>query len=376
MFEETHFIDIAFDPAVPHNELPTLPPSIELEDKRILKTCIDARVALAELNQICLYFPFPELILRVFAWLEVVNSCALDEYNVDINEVLKLPRYYSPHESEFERAFAIQQTMIHGLELIKKRTLDISLLQELCSEIERSPMPVRRVSIQVKSRENVPVYTPPVGSELLQSLLGNWEKFVNVEAGDLDPLVLIAVAHYQFEAIQPFSSSNSALVRLVDYLLLQEEGLLSQPILNFSGWLYKNKNEYCNLQLDVTQQQRWLPWIDFILRGIAASAIETAAQLKTTETLINHTHDFIAQKLPRIYSPDLMQVLFSEPHVRIHNLVEQGIARRQTASVYLKQLCAIGVLAEVPYGKEKLFVHKKLLSVLTGPTRQYVKYQL
>jgi len=186
--------------------------------------------------------------------------------------------------------------------------------------------------------------------------------------------VLIAVAHYQLEAIQPFSTSNGTLTRLVDYLLLHEEGLLSVPVLNLSSWFYRNKNEYNNLHLQVTQQQQWREWINFLLKGVAASAEETAQRLQATESLIRHTDDFIKQKLPRIHSAELCEVLFSEPCVRIQNLVERGIARRQTASVYLKKLCEIGILSEIPHGKEKLFVHQKLQTLLCGSSSQYQKY--
>jgi len=363
MFENAHFINMAFDPAVPYEELPLLPPSGDVEDKTVLKGCIQARVALAELNQICHYFPIPALLLRVYPWLESQGSCALDGTVVEVVELFKLPRNQVSTEKNIERVVALQQALELGHNLVQERRLNISILQELCSAIEGSPMPVRRISTQIFDAENgeTPIYTPPVGSELLQSLLGNWEQFIHVDAGNLDPLVLTAIAHYQLEAIQPFSTSNGTLTRLVDYLLLQEEGLLKLPVLNLSSWFYRNKHDYTGFHLQVTQQQKWRQWINFVLKGLAASAEETAQRLKATENLIRHTDQYIAQKLPRIHSADLIDVLFSEPCVRIQNLVERGIARRQTASVYLKKLCAIGVLFETPHGKEKLFVQRDIL---------------
>ena len=376
MFENAHFINMAFDPAAPYDELPLLPPSGEMEDKTVLKACIQARVALAELKQICHYFPAPALLARVYPLMEAQGSCAIDGGFVPNAELFKLPPDSVGGDAYVERVVAVRQALELGLELVQERALDISILQELCSCVERSPMPVRRVSAQLTDPRNkdTPLYTPPVGSELLQSLLGNWERFIHVDAGNLDPLVLIAIAHYQLEAIQPFSAGNGTVARLVDYLLLFEEGLLEIPVLNLSAWYYKNKQDYAHLHLQVTQQQHWRAWILFILKGLASTAEQTARRLKATESLVRHTDEFVAAKLPKIHSPELINVLFSEPCVRIQNLVGQGIARRQTASVYLKRLCEVGVLNEVPYGKEKLFIHHKLLTLITGSSDQYRQY--
>jgi len=128
MFENAHFINMAFDPAAPYDELPLLPPSGELEDKSVLKACIQARVALAELNQICRYFPFPALLLRVYPWLEAQGSCALDDIIVDVAELFKLPKNYAPNDKKMERVIAVRQALELGQNLVQDRSLNISPL--------------------------------------------------------------------------------------------------------------------------------------------------------------------------------------------------------------------------------------------------------
>jgi Fic family protein len=83
----------------------------------------------------------------------------------------------------------------------------------------------------------------------------------------------------------------------------------------------------------------------------------------------------IIAKLPKIYGYELLSVIFEQPYCRIKNLVEKDIAKRQTASEYLKQLAGIGVLQEVQAGKEKLFVHPKLIRLMTQDGNVVTAYE-
>ena len=392
MFENAHFINMAFDAAVPYNDLPLLPPHVPvgpdgaldtapelsnaLENTAVLKSCIQARATLAEVNQMCIHFPNQPMLWKNFLMLEACASGKLDGFPIGIEDMFKLSADAADTDTNAARVLAIKQSLSLGYELTREEDLSVSVLLELCSAVERSPMPVRRVSSSVvadTNREEI-VYTPPVGAELIQRLLGNWERFIHVDAGNLDPLVIMAIAHYQLDAIQPFSAANGTVARLVDYLLLAEENLLSAPVLELSDWYYQNLAEYQRLQAGVTQQQNWHEWILFVLKGVTASAQKAASRLRTLSELIQHTDAYINARCPKMSSRELTEVIFTDPCVRIQNLVERDIARRQTASVYLKNLCEIGVLSELPFGKEKLFVHQKLLRVLTEDNFQFAQY--
>jgi hypothetical protein len=89
---------------------------------------------------------------------------------------------------------------------------------------------------------------------------------------------------------------------------------------------------------------------------------------------MEHTAGFTHENLPKIYTWELVEVLFKQPYCRIGNLVDAGVAKRQTASVYLKQLCDVGILKEVKSGRENIFVHPKYIELLTGEENVWVYY--
>ena len=175
----------------------------------------------------------------------------------------------------------------------------------------------------------------------------------------------MAIAHYQFEAIHPFIDGNGRTGRVVNSLYLIQEGLLNLPVLYLSRYIIKNKQEYYQLLLKVTQDQAWEEWITFTLKGVEQTSRWTINKIQAITLLAEQTRDYVKIALPKLYSYELIDLIFEQPYCRINNLVEKNIAKRQTASNYLKQLCKIRVLSEIEFGREKLFLHPKLLDLLT-----------
>ncbi|MDC2890805.1 Fic family protein [Psychrosphaera sp. G1-22] len=219
------------------------------------------------------------------------------------------------------------------------------------------------------------IYTPPVGEHTLRDLLANWEIFLHTD-DDLDPLIKMAISHYQFEAIHPFTDGNGRTGRIINVLYLIERELLTLPILYLSRYIVSNKSDYYRLLLKVTQDGDWESWLLYMLKGIEETARWTTQKIAVVRKLIEHTTNHIQQSLPKIYSYELVKVIFEQPYCRIGSLVDNDIAKRQTASVYLRQLCNIGVLQEVASGKEKLFVHPKLIKLMTTDSNQFEEYIL
>ena len=111
-----------------------------------------------------------------------------------------------------------------------------------------------------------------------------------------------------------------------------------------------------------------------MLEGVEETCTWTTDKIKAIRELMQHTSQYVQGKLPKIYSWELVEALFKQPYCRINNLVSAGIAKRQTASVYLKQLSEIGVLREYKSGRETLFVHPKYIELLTGEENVWVYY--
>lgn len=217
------------------------------------------------------------------------------------------------------------------------------------------------------------IYTPPVGQPELIRLLDNWADFMHRET-EIDPLVRMAIQHYQFEAIHPFADGNGRTGRILNILFLVEHGLLDSPILYLSRYIIQNKAAYYRLLLKVTEERDWRSWILFVLDGVEETCSWTTDKIKSIRELMEHTAQFVQKQLPKVYSWELVELLFKQPYCRINNLVDADIAKRQTASVYLKQLCDIGVLRELKSGRENIFVHPKYIELLTGEENVWVYY--
>ncbi len=208
---------------------------------------------------------------------------------------------------------------------------------------------------------------------MLKEKLANWEQFVQADS-DLDPLIRAAVQHYQFEAIHPFVDGNGRTGRILNVLCLVDQGLLDQPILYLSRYIIGHKADYYRLLLEVTSDGAWGPWILYLLDGIEDTCLWTTDKIRSIRELMRHTAQFIQQELPKIYSWELVELLFMQPYCRIANVVNAKLAQRQTASVYLKELAKIGILNEVKSGRESLFVHPKYIELLTGEENVWIYY--
>lgn len=180
--------------------------------------------------------------------------------------------------------------------------------------------------------------------------------------------------HYQFEAIHPFTDGNGRTGRVINILYPIQEELLNLPILYLSRHVIARKADYYGLLLGVTRDQAWEPWLQFMLRAVAETAKWTTGKIADIRTLAEHTTEHVRTRLPKIYTRELVDVIFEQPYCRISNLVDKGVAQRQAASRYLKDLAELGVLREMPFGKEKLFIHPKLMQLLSRDNNQFQPY--
>ena len=185
----------------------------------------------------------------------------------------------------------------------------------------------------------------------------------------------MAVGHYQFEAVHPFIDGNGRTGRVINILYLIQQDLLQLPILYLSRHIIANKNDYYKLLLDVTRDEAWEPWILFMLKAVEETSRWTKEKIAAIRSLSDHTTEFVRIKLPKIYTRELVDVIFEQPYCRISDLVNKGVAKRQAASRYLKSLVDVGVLNEISVGKEKIFIHPKLMKLLSRDTNQFEVYK-
>jgi Fic family protein len=254
----------------------------------------------------------------------------------------------------------------HGYDALHTRRIDIDLILEVCSILADGPAHLRdQEPILIEDvAAGRPVYTPPRGRERIVALLRNWADFL-AGPGDLNPLIRMAVAHYQFEAIHPFVDGNGRTGRILNILALLQGGLLEIPVLYLSRYVIRNKQEYYRRLAGVTEDADWEGWLLYILAAVEDTAQWTTGRIFAIRELFEATTERCRRELPaRVYSKELVELVFTQPYVRIQSVIDAGIAQRDTASNYLRELEGIGVLQREKRGREVLYRNPALLEAL------------
>ena len=371
---------LTWQPDQPWNALPPLPPTQDIETKAVLKQCISARAALAELKQAAELIPNQTLLINLIPLLEAKHSSEIENIVTTTDRLFQYAQADQQADPATKEALRYRTALFNGYQSLSHRPLCTATAVEICRTIKGVEIDIRKIpgTALLNERDGSVIYTPPVGEQRLRELLANWEQFIH-HASDLDPLIRMAVGHYQFEAIHPFMDGNGRTGRVLNSLLMIETQLLDLPILYLSRYIIQHKADYYQHLLAVTRDQTlkaWEEWLLYMLRAVAETAQWTVAKIAAIRRLQDLAIEYVRQHLPKIYSRELIDVIFEQPYCRIGYLIERGIAQRQSASRYLKELVAIGVLREMPVGKEKLFVHPKLMRLLSSETHEIIPYHV
>lgn len=360
----------------PHDQLPPLPPAREAtETVDILKACIPARAALAELRQAGALMPNQALLINLLPLLEARDSSEIENIVTTTEKLFQYLQEDQGADPATKEALRYRKALYEGFVQLQRKPLCTSTAVDICSTLKGVDMDIRKVpgTIIRNQATGETLYTPPGDEAVIRKLLTNWEHFLHAE-DDADPLIKMAVSHYQFEAIQPFHDGNGRTGRILNVLYLIEQQLLTLPILYLSRYIVQHKSDYYRLLTQVTSTGEWQEWIIFLLKGVEQVSSWTCGKIAAMRELIILTQDYVRQQLPKIYSHELVQTIFEQPYCRIGNLVDKDIAKRQTASIYLKQLVRIGVLQERTAGNERLFLNSRLLRLMTSESNELQLY--
>lgn len=367
---------MSFDPRKPWNDLPDLPPAADIESKPLLKACIEARAALAELKSAGDLIPNQAVLINTIPLLEAQASSEIENIVTTSDELFRFAQLESlAVDPATKEALRYRSALADGHASLRQRPLGTNTAVTVCSRLKNADMQVRRTpgTALANAASGAVIYTPPEGEALLRDKLANWERFIH-EQTDVDPLIRMAVAHYQFEAIHPFGDGNGRTGRVLNLLLLVEQGLLDMPVLYLSRYILRHRVDYYGGLLAVTTDGAWETWVGFMLAAITDTARWTTAKIQAIQQLHANALAFVKARAPGIYSRELVDMLFVQPYCRIQNLVEVGLAKRQTASVYLKQLAALGMLSENKVGREKVFIHPNFVRLLTSDDHPVLAY--
>src|SRR5690554_5214857 len=301
-----------FNKNMPFNSLPLLPPKANLETTKILRKTIDASRALAQLNGMITNLPNPTLFLDTIHLKEAKASSEIENIITTNDDLYKSivadKKFDNPATKE---VISYKEALWNGLEEIKKRPfITTNLCIQIVQSIKKNTAGIRATpGTALKNEKGETIYTPPTGEDTIREKLANLEAFINNE-DDIDPLIKMALMHYQFEAIHPFSDGNGRTGRVLNVLYLSHTGLLDQPILYLSRFINDNKPDYYRLLREVTEDGNWKEWLIYILSAVEETAHYTLDQVNAIFDLFQRTQEKVKERAPKLYSYELVEMLF------------------------------------------------------------------
>jgi len=349
--------------------MPLLPPDTDLNSREILRKAISANRALAELKGLGASIPNQSILVNSLTLQEAKHSSEIENI-ITTNDALF--RAFSAKTSKVDAAtkevLHYREALWEGYNLIKKNgLLTTNLFIQMMRMIKESQAGIRKTpgTKIANPRTGEIVYTPPEGEKVIRDKLANLETWLH-EKDENDPLVKLAVLHYQFEAIHPFGDGNGRTGRLVNILYLIQQGLLEYPVLYLSKYIIDHKADYYRLLRSVTEKNDWQQWILYMLEAVEQTAVSTRQRIEGIRSLLDNALQKTKAELPDyMYSKELVELLFHQPYCKTQFLVEEGIAKRQTAAEYLKELERIGLLKSQKIGKENLYLNVDLYELLS-----------
>jgi Fic family protein len=362
---------MTFHKDIPFNGLQNLPPKADLETPEIFRLTIKANKLLAELKGYCQTLPNPILLLNTIVLQESKESSAIENIVTTQDELYKATLHITDRIKNPAAKEVIQyrEAMYWGLEQITKTGLiTTNLLVGIMQKLRDTDDNIRKnpgTKLANPTTKDI-VYTPPEGESIIRAKLAALETFINDDSySDLDSLIKMALIHYQFEAIHPFSDGNGRTGRILNVLYLVNKELLGLPILYLSRYIIQNKPDYYRLLREVTENENWVDWIKFVIKGVGETAEMTLKKINTILQLKNNAQPIIKEALKSSYSKELVDLLYSFPYIKTSVLEDHDIAKRQTAAEYLKKIEKAGLLSSVKIGKEVYYINQGLMKVLS-----------
>ena len=347
--------------------LQPLPPPQELETIAILKQLSQSNRYLAELKGTAKTIPNESILINTLTLQEAKDSSEIENIITTHDDLYKENILIDTKKPASKEVYNYAQGLKLGFEIVRNEKL---LLNKHILDIQKTLLENNagfRTQAGTKLVNSIgqTVYTPPQSSVEVLDLMGNLEKFINdYDFSNLDPLIKMAIIHYQFESIHPFYDGNGRTGRIINILYLVLQGLLDIPILYLSRFITQNKAEYYQVLQDVREKQDWEHLILYFLKGVEVTAKETINLITNINNLMQQYKTDIQEKLPKIYSQDLINILFKNPYTKIEFLEKELKISRQTASIYLDKISELGILEKTKIGKSNYYLNTGLIKIL------------
>lgn len=348
--------------------LPPLPPSVhKIESINILKQLSRSSRALGELKGIARTIPNQKMLINAIVLREAKDSSEIENIITTHDELFKALSVKSKPNKETKEVINYRKAIFRGFDLIQEqgflRLNDIIELQKLIIQnnggIRNTPGTVLK-----NDKTGEVVYTPPQDIDTINSLLSNFLQHFNLGQGHTEPLINLAILHYQFESIHPFYDGNGRTGRILNILYLILNDLIEIPILYLSSYISENKPEYYRLLNKVNRTDEWEEWIVYMLKAIEQTSIQTIEKIIEIKNSLEKTISIVSKNSPKIYRKELIELLYEQPYSKIEFVVDKLKVERKSASRYLRELEKIGILKSQKIGREYIFINIDLMKIL------------
>lgn len=363
---------MAYSRTIPYNDLPPLPTeSADFETPAILKLLSVASRHLGELNGLCASMPDPQLLINTIVLQESKDSSAIENIVTTQDELYQAAAGYEGTNAAPKKVLSYREALYAGLEKIKehKNLLVTNTMIEIVQTVKQNKAGIRNTpgTALKNAVDGQIMYTPPCCEDVVREKLSLLEAFINNDdLSTVDPLIKMALIHYQFEAIHPFADGNGRTGRIINALYLVQQQLLNQPVLYLSSYIVKNKNEYYHLLRDVTENNNWTGWIMYVLTALKETAQLTTQKIRSMLTLKDETEQAMKQVMGASFSYELLRLMFTLPYLKIELVEQRKIAHRQTAAVWLKKLTDAQILQPKKIGRTTYYINYRLTGLFSN----------
>jgi len=347
--------------------LQPLPPKTEIETTKVLKQLSKAHRYLAELKGTVKTIPNENILINTLTLQEAKDSSEIENIVTTHDDLYKENILIDTHNPATKEVINYAQGLKHGFKIVRNEKLLLNRhIIEIQQILEENKAGFRTQSgTTLKNQRNEIIYTPPQHPDEIIKLMANLEKFINDnDFSELDPLTKMAVIHYQFESIHPFYDGNGRTGRIINILYLVLQGLLDIPVLYLSRYITQNKADYYKVLQEVRTKNDWESMVLYLLKGVEVTAQQTIGLITDIKTVMQDYKNRIRTELPKIYSQDLLNILFKNPYTKIEFLEKELNITKRTGLNYLNSISDLGLLEKIKIGKSNYYININLIKAL------------
>lgn len=345
--------------------LEKLPLKEEIETKLILKQLSKTSRALAELKGVARTMPNQNILINAIMINEAKASSEIENIVTTHDEIYKAMVRSTETSIYAKEVVDYRSAIWKGYNLLcENNIITLNMITEIQEQLEHNNAGIRK-TLGTVIKNNVTgeiVYTPPQNKEVIIDYLNNLLDYINID-NDIDPLIKLAIIHYQFESIHPFYDGNGRTGRILNILYLVQQKLLDTPILYLSKYIIKNKSKYYNLFQETRKTNNYENWIIYILKGVEDTALSTINIINKINEEMKKMKDELRSKT-KIYSKELLEALFYEFYSKSSYIQKQLNISERTALRYLTNLEYLGFISSEKIGRERIYKNERLFNII------------